>query len=122
MPRVLICADAAHTSARRLADSLLDGWPSARVTWAPGGPIADHLSLNPWLELVETDDLGWLSQRLFHYDLIIRDTDRDAVLTELLERTQPQAHRIALEDLDGGPPDVLIRALASAGIAAPQAT
>jgi GT2 family glycosyltransferase len=122
MPRVLICAGAARTSAPRLGDLLLEGWPSARVTWAPGGPIADQLSLNPWLELVDTDDPAWLSKRLFHYDVIVLDRDPDARLTELLERTQPQAHQISLEDLDGGSPNALRAALAGAGIAAPQAT
>jgi GT2 family glycosyltransferase len=120
MPRVLICAGAAAISAPRLGDVLLDGWPSARVTWAPGGPIAD-LSPNPWLEIVDTDDPAWLSQRLFQYDLIVLDGDPDARLTELLGRTQPQAHRIGLEDLDGATPHALSAALARAGIAAPQA-
>lgn len=122
MPRVLICADAARTSARRLADVLLDGLPSARVTWAPGGPIADHRSLNRWLELVDANDPAWLSQRLFHYDLIVLDSDPDPRLTELLKRTQPQAHRVSLEDLDAGGPHVLNAALARVGIAAPRAT
>ena len=122
MPRVLICAGASPAEARRLGDVLLEGWPSARVTWAPGRPTANHRSLNPWLELVDTDDPAWLSQRLFHYDLIVLDSDPDARLTELLERTQPQAHRISLEDLDGGTPNALRAALAGAGIAAPQAT
>ena len=122
MPRVLICAEAIRTSARRLGDVLLDGWPSARVTWATGGPIADQLSPNPWLELVDNDDPAWLSQRLFHYDLVVLDGNGDARLRRLLERTQPQAHRISLEDLDPGSPHVLTGALALAGIAPPEAT
>jgi GT2 family glycosyltransferase len=116
MPRVLICAGAERTSARRLGDALLAGWPAARVTWATGGPVDDHLSLNPWLELVDNDDPGWLLQRLFHYDLIVVDGDADAELLAALRRTQPQAHSIGLEGLGGGIPRAVF---ARAGIAAP---
>jgi GT2 family glycosyltransferase len=120
IPRVLICAGASHTAARRLGDVLVDGWPSARVTWATGEQVDDRISINPWLEIVDTDDPGWLSERLFHYDLIVLDSEPDGRLTQLLERTQPQAHRIGLEALDGGPANLLIGALASAGIAPPE--
>jgi hypothetical protein len=127
-PRVLICAPAEHPGAEQLALMLLHDFSRGRVTWATG-PLATHcLDPNLWLrtgvEVVDQEDPSWLDDRLFHYDLVVLDNESDARLPAALERTQPQAGRVTMSELDGSPETLRSRSLPvllSAGIAPPTA-
>jgi GT2 family glycosyltransferase len=124
-PRLLICARPDQSAgAEELARALLEGWPGARVTWATGTPAARGVDPRPWLrigvEVVDQIDPSWLDERLFLYDIAVLGERADPWLLAALERTQPQASRIALAELDGPPENMLARvtpALAHAGIA-----
>lgn len=119
-PRVLICASAPQPATESLAQGLLAGWPGARVSWATGAGTADRWTADPWLglgvEVVDQADPSWLDERLFLYDLVVLGSEPDQRLVAALDRTQPQAARIRLEDLRGSLEPVLARA----GIAPPQ--
>jgi GT2 family glycosyltransferase len=121
-PRVLICSRAPDAAAEALASTLLAKWPWSRVTWATGAPVPTGWSPEPWLrlgvEVVDEADLSWLDKRLFLYDLVVLDRDRERhpALIATLERTQPQAPRVALGALRGAPEQIL----AAAGVAPPQ--
>ena len=119
-PRFLICATGSDAASRRLADVLLDTWPCARLTLANGGrPADDSGQHNPWLELVDDEDPGWLADRLFHYDLVLLDGEPDRRLLDSLASTQPQAGRARVSDLHGAATQRLLEQLAGAGIARP---
>jgi O-antigen biosynthesis protein len=129
-PRVLICARPDRSaSAEQLARVLLDGWPGARVTWATGAPAMTHFDPGPWLrmgvEVIDQVGASWLDERLFLYDSVVLGEPSDPWLLAALERTQPQAPRIALGELDGAPETLMARltpALVNAGIAPPSMT
>jgi hypothetical protein len=80
----------------------------------------------PWLrigvEVIDEVGASWLDERLFLYDIAVLGEPSDPWLLAALERTQPQAPRIALGELDGPPETLLARvtpALVDAGIAPP---
>jgi GT2 family glycosyltransferase len=128
-PRVLICAQPGERGASELLHALLDGWPRARLTWAvqaPGGrrPPRAAFDRDRWLglgvEVLDQDELSCLDRRLFHYDLAVCGRPTARALVEALDRTQPQASRISLEELADPPsslPSRLVAILAAAGIA-----
>jgi GT2 family glycosyltransferase len=123
-PRVLICARADDASADQLAHALMLGWPEGRVTWATGAPLPDRFDPRPWLrigiELVDEANPSWLEDRLFHYDLAVVGGGSALHVLAALERTQPQAPRIWLTELDGQPETLLSRltpVLTNVGIA-----
>ena len=123
-PRLLICARPEESGTEQLARTLLNGWPKARVTLATGAQAADDFDPDPWLrvgiEVVEELQPSWLSNRRFHYDLVVLGSESDARLRAALERTQPQAPRILLRELDGAPETLRSRVtpvLVGAGIA-----
>jgi GT2 family glycosyltransferase len=105
-PRVLICASPDDPVAHALALTVQGDWPRARITWAAPGE-ADQGSAGPdsyprpEIEIVDRDDPSWLDDRLFHYDLVALDATTEKRLRDQLERTQPQALQIPLEELDG---------------------
>jgi GT2 family glycosyltransferase len=128
-PRVLLCASPDGSGgAERLARGLVGGWPEARVTWATGVPPTGGFDPRPWLqigvEVIDQADTSWMDERLFLYDMAMLGERSDPIVAAL-ERTQPQAPRIALAEFDG-PPETLItrvtEALAAAGIAPPSTT
>jgi GT2 family glycosyltransferase len=123
-PRVLICSsrDSAHVG--EVASGIMREWPPARVTWATFGWPEDASATDRWLhsgvEVLTEPDLSWLGERLFHYDVVLLDTDSDRDFAPVLEYTQPQAPRLALSNF-GAPSGVFeegaLRAFAAAGIA-----
>jgi O-antigen biosynthesis protein len=126
-PRVLICGrpDPA-AGAEQLARVLLEGWPRARATWATSAPAAGGFDPSPWLrigiEVVDQVDPSWLDERLFLYDIAVLGEPFDPRFLAALQRTQPQAPRIALAELDGPAETLMARvtlALVDAGIAPP---
>lgn len=125
-PRLLVCSGADEPGAAALVGSLLDCWPDGRLTWvtdarpARGGDPSDWLARG--VEVLDQADVGWLNDRLFHYDAIIQGAQSGASLRAALERTQPQAARVALQSVqrDGERSSArLAEVLASAGIAPP---
>jgi hypothetical protein len=119
-PRVLICMPPNTCGARELALALLDSWPRARVTWSTGSLGEFDLEVDAWLERgieIVDEDPAWLDDRLFHYDVVINGSSCSRLA---LERTQPQAPLMSLDELSG-PADTraasLTSFLAAAGIA-----
>jgi GT2 family glycosyltransferase len=120
-PRVLICASIEDLTAGAVASELITEWPAARVTWATSATRPAGWDPGPWLrlgvEIMCEREPAWLEDRLFHYDLIALDPRSPAVPEAALDRTQPQAPRIALNDLAAAFRDHTARAaLAAAGI------
>jgi hypothetical protein len=118
-PRVLICASADRPGAARLAELLLAGVPSARVTWASGGPASPPGVRSPWLEQADNTDPAWLSDRLFFYDVVVVDEHPEKSLARALDQTQPQAERLRVGELDDAPTNRMLELLAAVGIAPP---
>jgi GT2 family glycosyltransferase len=123
-PRMLIFAAPDERRAESLLQALLRELPRARITWATDLRPAAGFDLTAWLErgveVLARDDLGWLGDRLFHYDLVVYEAVTDGGPATALEDTQPQAPRISLGDLDGGQSATgshLEAVLAAAGIA-----
>jgi GT2 family glycosyltransferase len=104
MCRVLLCAQAMDPGAGRSAQALLEDLPGARVTWATGLAAGDGSDCDRWLlagvEIVDQADPSWLSSRLFRYDLVVLGDGCDPCLPAAAERTQPQALRISLRELE----------------------
>jgi len=119
-PRLLICSGAEPGGAQRLADDLLAGWPRARVTWATDAAF----DLDDWLargvEILPAADARWLAGRLFHYDVVVRARRLPGGLSKAVDRTQPQAALLSLEELGATRSPELVPALAAAGIAPPE--
>ncbi len=114
-PRLLVCADSSAPAAQRVVAGLLADFPHARLTWiTPPGTDSDT---TPWLvrgvELIDEPDHAWLSGRLFHYDAVLHAGDLTTRLLDAVQRTQPQAPEIVLDD----PAWPLAAALAAAGVA-----
>ena len=121
-PRVLVGAPSGHPAAEVVARMLLREFPSARVTWATGPCRDPSRWLAVGLEVVDDVDPSWLDDRLYHYDLVVLDGQSDTGLEARVKRTQPQAPRLALDDLDGPLETLRSRLtpiLAGAGIAPP---
>lgn len=122
-PRVLICDAEDESSAYRLASKLMGYWPRARVTWTAWPSAPSAASAATWLaqgiEIVDQADLRWLDDRLFHYDLLIAAHELELDLADALARTQPQARRAQLRELDHLDRVGLVSVLAHAGIAPP---
>lgn len=123
-PRVLICSSADSALAGAVASGVMQEWPSARATWATVGQQGVAFAPERWLqggvEVLTEPDPSWLSERLFHYDLVVLDADSGRHVSPALERTQPQAPRLALSDVaapDGVFKGDTLRAFAKAGIA-----
>jgi GT2 family glycosyltransferase len=98
-PRVLICAPRDTPGAWQLTLALLDRWPRARVTWSAGSLADFDIESEAWLERgieLMDEDLAWLDDRLFHYDIVIEGSHRFRLA---LERTQPQAALLSLNEL-----------------------
>jgi GT2 family glycosyltransferase len=110
-PRVLILGD---RRAETIVEALLDEWPRGRVTWATDG-ASDWLARG--VEVLPRNDLGWLGDRLFHYDLVVCEPASDARGAAVLEDTQPQAPRVSLAELAGDFRSRLEEALTGAGVA-----
>jgi hypothetical protein len=98
-----------------------------RVTWVVGARSANGADRDTWLrigvEVVERVDKFWLAERLFHYDLVLVGDECSAELLSAIERTQPQAARISLNELDGASDSLRARTLPvliGAGIAPPR--
>jgi O-antigen biosynthesis protein len=102
LTRFLVFRDA------ELAATLAGQWQRARVTLVGnGGAPAAVESANPsGLE-------RWLDERRFHYSAVVTAGELAPSLVQALERTQPQAPRVAVG------PDSLIERLAAAGISPP---
>ncbi len=119
-PRVLICSAPQNAAGEVVARTLLARWPAARISWAIGRSGGERWTPDPWLglgvEVVDQADPTWLDERLFLYDLVVLGDGLERQLEAALDRTQPQAPRIRLEDLAGS----LERVLTRAGIAPPQ--
>jgi GT2 family glycosyltransferase len=126
-PRVLICSSADCTHAGDAACGVLREWPSARVTWAASVRPGDAIALDCWLErgieILTEPDPSWLGERLFHYDLALLDAESARHFAPSLARTQPQAPRLALNEVAGTSgvlEDLALRAFATAGLASRQ--
>jgi hypothetical protein len=104
-PRGLICSRPDESRIEALVGALLQGWPRARITWATDLNTDRGFDADVWLargvELASRQDLDWLGERLFHYDLIVYDTENDSELIAAIDETQPQALRASLADVDG---------------------
>ena len=121
-PRVLICASLEDADAGTVASEFMAGWPSVRVTWATGAMPTSGWDPDPWLrlgvEIACEPEPTWLEDRLFHYDLAVLGPGPSVVPEAALDRTQPQAQRIALKDLAAGlRGQTVLAELAAAGIA-----
>lgn len=123
-PRVLICSSAESLDGGAVAWWVMREWTSARVTWAASVRPGDAFALDRWLErgieILTEPDLSWLGERLFHYDLALLDADSARHFAPTLERTQPQAPRLALNEVAGPSgifEDRALRAFAAAGLA-----
>ncbi|HEV2980617.1 MAG TPA: glycosyltransferase family 2 protein [Solirubrobacteraceae bacterium] len=122
-PRVLLCHEPREPAGSEIVQAMLKWWPRARLTWLLKPPTDGGFDLETWLEagveLLLVDDAALLEQRLFHYDLVVRDARWEAGLEALVHRTQPQAHAIAADEL-GSDAGVMLesstRTLARAGI------
>ncbi|MGZ4180393.1 MAG: hypothetical protein ACXVUL_06880 [Solirubrobacteraceae bacterium] len=71
------------------------------------------------IEIADQTELRWLDDRLFHYDLVIAAHEPELDLADALARTQPQARRAQLRELDHLDRAGLVSVLAHAGIAPP---
>jgi GT2 family glycosyltransferase len=109
-PRVLICSGPREPRAEALLEALVEAWPRARVTWGTDlrgwgtdlrGP--DGLAHAGWLawgvEVAARDDVEWLGNRLFHYDLVVHGARTETQLVAAIKETQPQAPCLSLGDL-----------------------
>ena len=126
-PRALVCARPDDRGAEQLALRVIQSWPQARVTWATGADPANGFDAGALLqlgvEMLDDADPSWLDGRLFLYDLVFLGREADASLLSAAARTQPQASRFSLGELDGSPETLLPRlvaVMANAGIAPPE--
>jgi GT2 family glycosyltransferase len=106
---------------KSLAEAIARTFQSALVTLT--GVDDDALNLNGRIELVsEPEDV--LSERRFHYDVIIGESTAIERVADLLLETQPQAIRIRSEDLVRRgrvrATAALLEAAASAGLTPPR--
>jgi GT2 family glycosyltransferase len=125
-PRLLVCASPGEPGVKELAAALLEGWSHTRLTWfmqterGDGSGTDQRLALG--VEILDQQDAAWLSDRLFHYDAVVRGATTSAQLMAAVDQTQPQAPQIQLNEL-AGPPEFLrsrlVPVLAGAGIAPP---
>src|SRR5947208_952736 len=72
------------------------------------------------VEIMPAADARWLAGRLFHYDVLVRARRLPGGLSKAVDRTQPQAALLSLEELGATRSPELVPALAAAGIAPPE--
>ncbi|MEX0991185.1 MAG: glycosyltransferase family 2 protein [Actinomycetota bacterium] len=106
---------------QQVASFLRSRWPRARVTIAAAEAIdrdgwaTDDL-LAEGIEVAADPGEAWFADRTFHFTTVITDADGEGRFDDLLERTQPQAGKLSLDDLASSDEAAITR-LAETGVA-----